>query len=191
MSPEPTQNAPTHTIVISGHASSQPLVDVDRLRRKERDVEVAIEKILVPTDFSEHSRWATRYAVALAKDFGAKIYVVHVFEEAISSSAPDAYSLSVPKFHALLQRNERDNLSQLIKELRGIGVDAEPIFKVGRAYVAIVETARERSIDVIVLTTHGRTGLGHIIFGSTAEKVVRLAPCPVLTVRHPEHEFVR
>jgi len=152
---------------------------------------VSIEKILLPTDFSEYSRWATRYAVALAENFKAKLYVVHVFEEVVFSSAPDAYSLSVSEFHALLQSGERDKLSHLIEELREKGVDAEPVFRVGRAYIDIVETARELSIDVIVLATHGRTGLSHLIFGSTAEKVVRLAPCPVLTVKHPEHEFLK
>ena len=152
---------------------------------------IAIEKILIPTDFSEYARWAMNYAIALARNFKAKLYVVHVFEEVVFTAAPDTYSPSAPEFHALLQENVRNQLNQVIKELCEKGVDAEPVFKVGRAYINIVETARELSVDVIVLATHGRTGLSHLIFGSTAEKVVRLAPCPVLTVKHPEHEFIK
>jgi nucleotide-binding universal stress UspA family protein len=152
---------------------------------------IAIEKILIPTDFSEYSRWATRYAVAFAKKFKARLYVMHVFEEVVFSVAPDGYSPSVSDFHAALQRSERNNLDLVIEDLCKEGVDAEPVFKVGRAYIDIVETAKDLDVDIIVLATHGRTGLSHLVFGSTAEKVVRLAPCPVLTVKHPEHEFIK
>jgi len=86
---------------------------------------------------------------------------------------------------------ERERLSQLTQELRTQGIDAEPIFGSGSAPSEIVKVAQELDVDLITLATHGRTGLSHLVFGSTAEKIIRLAPCPVLVVKHPEHEFVK
>jgi nucleotide-binding universal stress UspA family protein len=89
------------------------------------------------------------------------------------------------------KKGQEEALNRLTADLISQGVDAEPVFVTGRAYMEIVGRAKELEIDLITLATHGRTGLSHLVFGSTAEKIIRLAPCPVLTVKHPEHEFVK
>jgi len=148
---------------------------------------IEIQKILVPTDFSEYSQRALKYAVALAQSFKAKLYVVHVWEQSIVAAPTET-------FHAEIwveaEKSEREQLNQLTQELRTKGIDAEPVFGSGIAHGEIVKTAKELEVDLITLATHGRTGLRHLVFGSTAEKIIRLAPCPVLVVKHPEHEFV-
>jgi nucleotide-binding universal stress UspA family protein len=152
---------------------------------------IEIKKILTPTDFSEYSQFALRYAVALAESFKAKLYVMHVCEHSVTGAGTEAYHFSIPEFLADLEKNEKDTLSRIVQEIQARGVDAEPVFVTGRAYVDIVEKAKELEVDLITLATHGRKGFSHFVFGSTAEKVVRLAPCPVLTVKHPEHDFVK
>jgi len=84
----------------------------------------------------------------------------------------------------------REILDEIVVELRTQHIDAEPVFLNGRPPLEIVRRAEELGVDLIVIATHGRKGISHLVFGSTAEKVVRMAPCPVLTVKHPEHEFV-
>jgi nucleotide-binding universal stress UspA family protein len=152
---------------------------------------IEIKKILFPTDFSEYSRHALKYAKALAKSFKAKLYVLHVCEHPIAGAGIEAYHFSVPEYVADLEQRERKALDTSVAEIKEQGLEVEPIFILGRAYQEIVKTAKELDVDVITMATHGNKGLSHFVFGSTAEKVVRLAPCPVLTVKHPEHDFVR
>ena len=150
---------------------------------------IEIKKILFPTDFSEYSNHALKYATALAQNFQAKLYVVHVCEHPIAGGI-EAYHFAIPEYVVDLEQHERKALDSLIAELRDRGVDVEPVFLIGKAYQEIVKTAKNLEVDVITMATHGSKGLSHLVFGSTAEKVVRLAPCPVLTVKHPEHDFV-
>jgi nucleotide-binding universal stress UspA family protein len=161
----------------------------------EREVRPVIEikKILIPTDFSEYSQFALKYAMALAESFKARLYVVHVCEHAITGAGTEAYHFSVPEFLADVEKAERESLEKIVSEIRSAGIDAQSVFTTGRAYIDIVDKARELDVDLITLATHGRKGLSHFVFvfGSTAEEIVRLAPCPVLTVKHPEHDFVK
>ena len=152
---------------------------------------IEITKILSPTDFSEYSRFALKYAMALAESFRARLYVMHVCEHSIIGAGTEAYHFSVPEFLADVEKAEKESLERIVNEIRSTGIDAEAVFATGRAYIDIVEKAKELDVDLITLATHGRKGLSHLVFGSTAEKIVRLAPCPVLTVKHPEHEFVK
>ena len=152
---------------------------------------IEIKKILFPTDFSEYSRHALKYSMALAKSFKAKLYVLHVCEHPIAGAGIEAYHFSVPEYVADLEQRERKALDTSVAEIKEQGLEVEPIFILGRAYQEIVKTAKELDVDVITMATHGNKGLSHFVFGSTAEKVVRLAPCPVLTVKHPEHDFVK
>ena len=145
-----------------------------------------IKKILIPTDFSSYSQFALQYAATLAENFSAKLYVMHVCEHLIAGVESEAYHFSVAEFPAEVERNEKERLRQMTEELRSKGIDAESVIRVGRPYSAIVNTAKELEVDLVALATHGRSGPSHVAFGSTAEKVVRLAPCPVLTVKHPE-----
>jgi nucleotide-binding universal stress UspA family protein len=149
---------------------------------------IEIKKILFPTDFSEYSQFALKYAAALAESSRAKLYIMHVHERPVGSGL-EAYHYAVPEYDAGVEKYERESLDQVVGKLRSRGIEAEPVYVTGRAYVEIVNSAKELGVDLIMLATHGRKGLSHVVFGSTAEKVVRLAPCPVLTVKHPEHEF--
>ena len=149
---------------------------------------IEIQKILIPTDFSEYSQHALKYAVALAQSFKAKLYVVHVWEHAIVAAPTETFPTEIL---AGAERSVKERLNQLTQELRTKGIDVEPVFGSGIAHSEIVKTAKELDVDLITLATHGRTGLRHLVFGSTAEKIIRLAPCPVLVVKHPEHEFVK
>ena len=148
---------------------------------------INIKKILAPTDFSTHAEHALQYAGELAKNLKARMYVLHVAEHSDVGGDPDASELLIPNYIPELERKGKDRLEQITLRLRQGGVDAHAVFVAGRAYQDIVRVAAELSIDLIVMGTHGRTGFSHLFFGSTAEKVVRMCPCPVLTVKHPEH----
>jgi nucleotide-binding universal stress UspA family protein len=155
---------------------------------------IKIEKILVPTDFSKFSTHALNYAVVFARNFNARIILLHITSEkemdAIRQVSP---YLEPGKLEDLLRERESDDRKQLdafIPPEMKKGIEVEMVHKVGIPFVEIIKTAKEKAVDVIVIATHGRSGLSHILFGSVAEKVVRKAPCPVLSIRHPEHEFV-
>ena len=151
---------------------------------------IEIKKILFATDFTEYSQFALKYAAALAESFKAKLYVMHVYEPPVGTGF-EAYPLAVPEYVTGLQNSIRKTLNQVLEKLRSQGIDAVPVFVEGRPYVEIVNSAKELDVDLITMATHGRKGLSHVVFGSTTEKVVRLAPCPVLTVKNPEHEFAQ
>ena len=150
---------------------------------------IAIKRILIPTDFSEYSNHALKYAVSMAVNFKAKLYLLHVYELPLTS--PMLPAEPYPTATRSQQQNDEENtLNRLADEQRAKGVDTEPVFILGRPYMEIVRAANELDIDLIILASHRRKGLSHLVFGSTAEKVVRFSPCPVLTIKHPEHEFV-
>jgi len=150
---------------------------------------IAIKKLLVPTDFSEYSKFALKYAVALAKSFEAKVYVLYVHDPYPQGAAFEGMYYD-PELVEGTGNKAREILDEIVVELRTQHIDAEPVFLNGRPPLEIVRRAEELGVDLIVIATHGRKGISHLVFGSTAEKVVRMAPCPVLTVKHPEHEFV-
>lgn len=148
-----------------------------------------IKKILVPIDFSNYSKNALRYAVNFAKKFDSTIYLVYVVEPVIY---PSDFSMGQVTFPvADLEMNERatGELKNLAVTEIGTDIKVETIIKTGKPFVEINETASEMDIDLIIIATHGHTGMEHLLFGSTAEKVVRKAPCPVLTLREPIKGF--
>lgn len=152
---------------------------------------IDLRHILVPTDFSKSSQNALTYALAFAGKFGAEIHLLHVVQD-IALFIPEAVMPSVPisppaeQFRAAAQ----SALERAIAEQAKSGVTIHAEVCEGLSHQEIVRFARDKNIDLIVMGTHGHTGLAHVFMGSVAEKVVRRAPCPVLTVRHPEHEFV-
>jgi len=154
---------------------------------------VKIEHILVPTDFSEFSRYALDYAITIAKTFEAKITLVHITNEneLVALQQVSAY-FEPGKLEELLKQRESEDRKQLdgfiSPELKK-GIEVETLHKVGIPFVEIIRTAKEKAVDLIVIATHGRSGLSHILFGSVAEKVVRKSTCPVLSIRPREHEF--
>lgn len=152
---------------------------------------IELHRILVPTDFSDNAKQALRYGRALATTFGAELHLLHVLQDLVSVLPEPGLAFPPPgDYMGELQESAERALQQLLSS-----PDAKPLSVVretrqGPPFLEIVRYAQEAEIDLIVLGTHGRTGLAHILLGSVAEKVVRKAPCPVLTVRPDEHEFV-
>lgn len=151
---------------------------------------IKIEKILFPTDFSEHSKHAFGYALSFAKEYGAKIYMLHVIEDV--QYLANAYMFDVPmmpSFADMEQERTKEMQEFIDREVTDSDIGIEMEVRHGRPFVEIIQAARDKEVDLIVTATHGRGGLEHVLFGSTAEKVVRKAPCPVLSIRLPGHEF--
>jgi nucleotide-binding universal stress UspA family protein len=144
-----------------------------------------IKNILVPIDFSNYSKNALRYAVNFAKLFKSKVYLVYVVEPVIYPSDFSMGQVTFPVNDLEMNVRAKDELDNLAKTEIGSEIEVETIIKTGKPFVEINETASELDIDLIVIATHGHTGMEHLLFGSTAEKVVRKAPCPVLTLREP------
>ena len=141
-----------------------------------------IKRILAPTDFSPASDIAFRYALHLAGREGAALHLLHVVDEAAAGSSPDAYFTYAP---APFGPVADEALERLKKGLAGCaieGVTTTIEVTVGKPARVIADVARRRGTDLIVMGTHGRTGFAHLMIGSVAEHVVRIAPCAVLTV---------
>jgi nucleotide-binding universal stress UspA family protein len=140
----------------------------------------SIKKILVPTDFSPYSDQAMQYASMMAKAFKARILLVHVIEP-LTYSVTD--TLTVADHFVALKTIAKPLLENARKKFQKKGLVIEADLLTGVPYREILKKARRIGADVIVMGTHGRTGVEHFLLGSVAEKVVRLAPCPVVTVR--------
>ena len=147
---------------------------------------IALKHILVPVDFSETSAAAVRYGVALARLFGAKLHLLHVGEKATSEIAME-FPLGL---EGTFEDAMRERLVKILTPQEQLGLQHELLLRPGTPYLEIVRYARDQGIDLIVIGTHGRGFVAHAVMGSVAERVVRHAPCPVLSVRHPQHEFV-
>lgn len=148
-----------------------------------------IKNILVPIDFSDYSKNALKYAVDFAKTFSAKLYLIYVVEPMIYPADFSMGQIAIPSNDFDIQNRADEELKKLAKEF-GNNLEVETLIKTGKPFVEINETAREKNIDLIIIATHGHTGVEHLLFGSTAEKVVRKAPCPVLSLREPIKGFV-
>lgn len=151
---------------------------------------IALKTVMFPTDYSDLSLYAFDYAVSFARQFGARLVLMHVVDVFLSDPAYFAPYVPDRGMFEDFEKKSRERLEEIAKTRVPAGVPVEIVVKQGRAFVEIIREAREREIDLIVIATHGRSGLSHAMFGSTAERVVRKAPCPVLSIRHPEHEFV-
>jgi nucleotide-binding universal stress UspA family protein len=148
-----------------------------------------IKSILVPTDFSPESEKALAYAVPLARQFGAKLTLLHVVEPVGTPDFVATFPLVMENDKVTAECKRR--LERVVKHL---GIDPKLVEKTlvrhGRSFNEIADAARTLKVDLIIISTHGYTGLKHALLGSTTERVVRHAPCPVLVVRPREHEFV-
>jgi nucleotide-binding universal stress UspA family protein len=154
---------------------------------------IAIKNILVATDFGEAADSALCYGRELAGRFGATLHVLNVVENFyVTTFGAETYAAIVPEMQRELDNAARKRLDEALIDSDGSGPPTKAaVVTSGSPAYAIVDYAREHGIDLIVMGTHGRGPLAHLMMGSVAERVVRLASCPVLTVRHPEHEFVR
>jgi len=150
---------------------------------------IALKRILVPTDFSGCSDAALKYGRALTEAFCATLHLLHVVQDPYTQPwAAEAFPTPLVEMLAQWEDQARQRLATLLPAGDRTGAAIATI--VGSPFYEIVRYATEQQIDLIVIGTHGRGPLAHMLLGSVAEKVVRKAPCPVLTVRHPQHEFV-
>ena len=146
----------------------------------------AYEKILVPVDFALHSAEAIRRAVDLAQHYSASLTLIYVYEP-LDYALPEGYALYTPEQTGQLMDDFKERLLQAQRDVEAMGVSSvESHVLNGAAALEIVDFARERGFDLIVMGTHGRTGLSHLLMGSVAERVLRTAHCPVLTVKARE-----
>jgi nucleotide-binding universal stress UspA family protein len=158
-------------------------------KRKVNKMETTINKVLVPIDFSDYSKSALKYAVNFAKSFSAEVILVYVVEPIIYPPDFSMGQIAMPSINTEWDERAKDELAKLAKnEITGVN-SVKTIIKTGKPFVEIIETAKEENVDLIIIATHGHSGVEHILFGSTAEKVVRKAPCPVLTLREPLKGF--
>jgi nucleotide-binding universal stress UspA family protein len=147
---------------------------------------IRISKILVPVDFSEYSELALNYACELAQKFGAELHVLNVIEDNTPSvsEAALAYPAFQEYFHTLKQDAE-SKIASLPGPSRPAPARVVRHVLLGRPYKEITHYAAEHEVDLVIMGTHGRTGIAHWFLGSVAEMVVRKAPCPVLTIPKP------
>jgi nucleotide-binding universal stress UspA family protein len=158
-------------------------------KRKGNKMETTIKKVLVPIDFSDYSKSALKYAVNFAKTFNADIILIYVVEPVIYPPDFSMGQIAMPSINTEWDDRAKDELQKLAKSEIAEIANVKTIIKTGKPFVEIIETAKEENIDLIIIATHGHSGVEHILFGSTAEKVVRKAPCPVLTLREPIKGF--
>jgi nucleotide-binding universal stress UspA family protein len=153
---------------------------------------IAIKKILVATDFGEASETALNYGRALALQFNAALHVLHVMPTVAMRAATEYGFSGLPvEYEAEIEAAAVKNTQNLLtEEDRRVLSATAAVMRHNTPAAAIVEYATTNQIDLIVVGTHGRGALGHLFMGSVAERVVRMAPCPVLAVRNPEHEFL-
>jgi nucleotide-binding universal stress UspA family protein len=144
-----------------------------------------IGSILVPTDFSECGNYALSYAASLARNFQSTIICVHVIEPIVPTVGYSGMTEPLPMadISEQLEDSAERELPKLAECEDCAGLEIEELIVHGEAASEIVRVANERAVDLIVISSHGRTGLGRILFGSTAEAVVRHANCPVLVVK--------
>jgi len=153
------------------------------------DLLIAFRRFLVPIDFSEHSKKTIEYATRLAALTGASIRVLHVFQ---IPDYPAAFyhgqylEQDAVKIHVeTAKREAATQLTLVAEQIHGNGLEAESVLRVGNPFEEIVNVAKELGVDLIVVGSHGSAGLGRLLLGSTADRVLQYAPCPVLVVKYP------
>ncbi|UCC82744.1 MAG: universal stress protein [Gemmatimonadota bacterium] len=149
--------------------------------REDRASPSQIERIVVPVDFSVHAKLALAYAVQLSDAYGAQLHLLHVVDEVIY---PDFYPPVIPSGGSITDELRDQSLQRMKTLLSGFeGTDAAVHVRAGRAAPEIADFAQDRDADLIVIASHGLTGISHVLLGSVTEQLVRRAPCPVFTVK--------
>jgi universal stress protein A len=144
---------------------------------------MTIQQILVPVDFSPSSEAVLKYASEFAQLVGARIHLVHVLDQHLSPVPEFGLGLAIPAWVEESRPEAEASLARLLSAASVSGPNVVMAVTHGSAAASIVDYAREHGIDLILLSTHGRTGVSHLVMGSVAEGVLRHAPCPVLTLR--------
>jgi nucleotide-binding universal stress UspA family protein len=148
---------------------------------------IELKRILVPTDFSDTSVVAVQYAIALAESLGSTVHVLHVLDNPLAYAwGAEAFIEPPADYYERIEERARERMDQVLSEAQRKKFDAQLVLRTGSPFAEIIEYAGEHAIDLIVMGTHGRGAVAHMLLGSVAERVVRKASCPVLTVREPE-----
>lgn len=148
-----------------------------------------LKKILWPTDFSEPSMEALKSAQELALHFSAELYVVHVVAPIpVTATPPGPTGFNVGLYQGELEKAAKKSVQEIRDKNIAKEIKVHPLIVHGNAAEEVVKAAKENRVDLIVIATHGLTGWRHFVFGSVAEKVVRTASCPVLTIHAPEEK---
>ena len=152
---------------------------------------IDLKRILVPVDFSEHSREALKYGCALSEKFGSELHLLHVLQDLVAMVPEPGLAFPPPgDYMQELQQSAEQSLARLPDDSWPCGGTVVRCVRQGPPFVEIIRYAKENEIDLITIGTHGRSGLAHMLLGSVAEKVIRKAPCPVLSIRPDQHQFV-
>ena len=171
----PSKKRPTKTSARSRAAGPQRTIP--------SPLTLLINKILVPIDFSVHSKNALKYAVPLARQFEASLHLVYVVEPTIYPADLGFGQVVLPGIEDELRQKGQAELNELVAKEIGRAVKATAAVRTGTPSQEILSEAEERGVDLIVVATHGHSGVEHMLFGSTAERIVRKSHCPVLTIR--------
>jgi nucleotide-binding universal stress UspA family protein len=153
---------------------------------------IKLRRVLVPTDFSDFSKPALAYGCAMAARFNAELHLLHVVPDP-AMLVPESYSFSVEAIETQSRLMTEDAQKRLDALPGGNWSNSQPVrreVRSGAAFLEIIDYATVNDIDLLVIGTHGRSGLMHILMGSVAERVVRKSPCPVLTVKPDGHQFL-
>ncbi len=155
---------------------------------------IAIQTILLPTDGSECSAKAMAYALSFAKQYGGRVVALHVIDQRWEEQTRVVFAEVGQDLTQKIRDGYAEEARRILREVTGAagkaGVPVETKVLTGIPSEDIIRVAEELPADLIIMGTHGRAGMSHFLMGSVAEKVVRRAPCPVLTVRQEEHDFV-
>jgi nucleotide-binding universal stress UspA family protein len=153
---------------------------------------IKINNVLVATDFSETSASALNYGREFARTFGATLHVLHVVDNGLTWAGPEASGSDFMQLQAEREAEGRKTLQGIVTAEDRAQLNAVTAMRTGNSPAfEIAAYAKAEDIDIILVGTHGRGMIGHLLMGNVAEKLVRIAPCPVLTVHHPEHEFIQ
>jgi universal stress protein A len=143
---------------------------------------VTLTHFLVPLDFSEYANLALDYAIGLAKKLQVRLTLLHVIHE-LPIGVGDMATALPASYLEDLEAGVKQRLEEYCQQAQEAGLEVDLVIEHNVPFQGIVDIARQHNVDLIVIGTHGRTGLQHVLLGSVAEKVVRLAPCPVLVTR--------
>ena len=141
------------------------------------------KKTLVPIDYSTHSKTALEYALKIAPTYNAGLQLLHIVEESIHPLFYAAGINSIFEINSQLKTRSKEAIREMLDSIGGSDIEADIFVVEGRASSEIIKFAEEKSSDLIIISTHGLTGIEHLLLGSVTEKVVRMAKCPVLTVK--------